>query len=757
MKIKKGLTLLLAAILSLSAAACDPDPSTAPSTAPSTNATTATNPPIQIQKDAYHMDHATGTAIGGRWQTSLRGPEGDGAVTYNQTYPGNYGRDYTDVNYYTYRQYLTSTAGMKWSPLTWETTSDAYILDYTTSGFYSFVPNEDLSGWTIVDEMAQGAPVDVTAQYVGQFGILPGQSARAWQIRLNPNACWDDGTPITADSHIYSYQQLLYGKMNNPRADSLYTGVFSIVGAGNYFRGDCDWADVGILKIDPYTLVFITEAPVEDPDFYVPYNLTRTHLVFQPLWENCKQYFDKNGKALDGDSSNAATITTTYGTSKETTMSYGPYLLTKFQPGKQIVLQRNRLWYGYSDGKHLGQYQTDEILCRVIADQKNALQEFLDGRLDSLTLAAGDMDQYGSSDRIRFTPETYTTKLTFNTDPQSLAKRNSQVLSNVNFRTALSLAIDRSAFASSHTAAALPGYGLISHMYLYDPYTGAGYRESDAAKNALVQLYGLRFGKKESYETLEEAYGAITGFDLEQARTLMQKAYEEVTASGLYDGQSPIRLRLSVFQNAAPYIQMTLDVNKALVAACQGTGFEGKVLLQMVADEDYYNTMKSGDTDMIFSTWGDSAYNPYGILYNCYCDAGLEANPNQMEYGFDASALQLSINLDGKTYTASLQDWARWCNSDPAVCITSGQTALPAFRSYNAYTRCAIYSDLEWAYLSQYVSVPLYHRNSATLLSRKGDFPTDTYLPLAEFGGIAFYHFSYSDQQWEAVCKDMTY
>lgn len=713
------------------------------------------DPILRPMQGDYTVDYQAGTVVGGRWNTAARPSEG-GNVTYNDTFAGGNGKDYTDAAYYTYREYISSTGGMKWAPHTWETNDDSYILNYTTTGFYRFVPNADLSGWTIVDEMAQGAPEDVTRDYVGRFGIVSGETARAWQIHLNPNACWADGTPINADTYLYSYKELLNGKMMNRRADALYAGNFAIVGAKDYLYGKTTWNNVGIVKTGEYSLVFVTTASVPDPDFYVPYYLTDTYLVYKSLWEQCKTYFDADGNVVSATDSRVASITTDYSTSLRTSMSYGPYKLTYFEQDKQITLERNELWYGYGDGKHFGQYQADKISCQVISDASTALLSFLRGDLDSVSLSSSDMEKYAVSDQIRYIPQTYTTKLTFNTDVDALSARGTQILANANFRRAFSLAIDRTRFAASYTSAGAPGYGILNDLYVSDPYSGASYRDSAAAKNALVQLYGLKYGENAPYATPDDAYNAITGYDPTLAAQYMQLAYNESIRAGAYDGKSEISLQLSVYQNDEVYTQMYHALCDALTLACKGTSFEGKVSLTMVVDADYYATMDSGLTDIIFSTWGGSAYDPYTLLYNCYCDGGLEEYPNQMEYGFDASAVRVTINLDGRDHTASLQDWARWCAGENDV-ISSGSYGLGPFRELDAASRCAIYADLEFAYLSQMVAVPLYYRNSATLLSQKGDYPTATYLDLVEFGGIAFYTFRYTDSQWAQIKGDLRY
>lgn len=717
-----------------------------PSTAPTEGIFSTEQPSVDSD---YWVDHSRRFVRAGTVETALAETRAE-TVKWDCPWPGTPEKDHRDEKFYTFREVLSATAGLKWSPHTWETASDRYILNYTTLGFYDMVLDDSGSGFCFVPEMAAEPPQDVTADFTGRFGIAPGDTARAWRIRLNPAACWDNGEPIDADTYVYSYQQLLDGRMHNRRADSLYAGEFAIVGAQDYLYGKISWEDVGILKTGEHELVLITTAPIADPDFYVPYQLTATFLVYEPLWEACKTYFDKDGQEVTADSAHIATISTNYCTSLETSISYGPYRLTYFELDKQITLQRNDRWYGYRDGRHDGQYQTDAISCQIIASHATALLAFLGGQLDTIDLQAEDMDRYATSHAVRYHPESYTTKLSFNTDPEALAKRGNQILSNAHFRKALSLAIDRTRFAAGYTSAGAPGYGLLSSLYVHDPYTRDAYRQAEGAKHALVQLYGLDMAK---YGSLENAYRAITGYDPAYARSLMQLAYEESVENGLYDGVSPIRLQLCVYQGQDIYVQMFHFLQDALALCCQGTDLEGKVTLEMAVDADYYATMESGLTDMIFSTWGGSAYDPYGVLYQCYCDKGVAESPNQHEYGFDAGKVTVEMTIDGIPVTASLQDWARWCSGDSAVEIPS----LLSFRSYDADTRCRIYANLEYAYLSQYATTPLYERNAAMLVSDKGNWPAKTYIEPVAYGGIRFYHYAYDDTAWEAVKGQLQY
>ena len=472
--------------------------------------------------------------------------------------------------------------------------------------------------------MAADYPVDVTAEYVGQYGVKEGETAKAWRIALNKDACFDDGTMINADDYVYSMQQQLNPKMLNRRADSWYDGTFSLVNAKNYlyagkttydaitdtaenlvaagtevyldmdFWGcvgalDADgnaapqyisiaddtmyrdtsvedekadeawisakylfetylaagqqyesyqpqylktattaanvtWEDVGFKKIDDYTIDFILEKPVAEPAFYVPYSLAGNFLVEKSLYEACKTFY-KDGAAVATEEE-ADTVKTDYCRSLDKSVSYGPYKLTSFELDKEYTLSRNENWYGYRDGKHLGQYQMDNLVVSVIAEHATAVLAFEKGEIDGVSLDASDMKKYASSQYISYTPQSYTTKLSFNTNYEKLVEHgtNSQLLAVDEFRKAFAFALDANAFATAYTAAGTAGYGLINYMYCYDPFTGALYRDSEAAKKALVETFDMTYGEGQDYETLDEAYEAMTGYDMEKAQALMATA-----------------------------------------------------------------------------------------------------------------------------------------------------------------------------------------------------------------------------------------
>ena len=767
-------------------------------------------------------------------------------------FAGDPTKDYRDPGFYTSLDYMGGTTGLNWNPHTWETNDDSYVLGYLQTPLYDFVLNSAKNGYTIIPEAAAELPIDVTADYVGKYGISEGESGKAWLIKLNPLVTWNDGTKINAETYEYSMKTLLDPIAINRRADSFYAGDFEVYGAKAYFYdgkisysmvgsgleaayangtdlyidmwgfGECKgwvneagetcpnyvnvndttvwfvagtsaddgfsckdlydyyfapgagyesyapdylfvaqtlgvktWEEVGCKAISEYELLLVTANPVEEAGFYVPYNLSSYPLVKKDLYEECQTWYDADGNVVEAGSENAFSMTTTYCTTIDTTVSYGPYNFTYFELDKQLTFERNENWFGYHDGLHYGQYQTDKISCQVITEHKTALQAFLAGEIDGVGMDSSDMETYASSDRLLYTPESYTTKLTFNTDKAKLEEigKGAVVLTIPEFREAFSLAINRETFCSSFTASHVPGYGLLNYMYCYNPFTGELYRDSDYAKKALVDLYGIEYGDGKAYADLEEAYDAITGYDPTKANALMKTAGEKALADGLWDGTSEVVLDFRVYSSDEIYVKMFTFFDDALKEVCKGTAFEGKIKLQMTEDPDYYETMYSGNATIIFSTWGGAAMAPFGVLYQCYCDAA-DGSGNQMEVGYETEKVPVTITVDGKTVTASLQEWAKWAQGD-VIDIING--TLGKFADHEYDVRCEIFAQLEYTYLSSFVTIPLYYRNGASLLSRKVDYATTDYLQIIGYGGLRYMTYNYTDAEWDAVKGDINY
>ena len=162
---------------------------------------------------------------------------------------------------YTYNDAVVSLSG-NWNPHTYETADESYPIDFLTTGLYGFVFNDSINpvegkdpftGYKIIPEMAAEMPVDVTEAIKAEhpeFGIPADATAGyAYKIALNPNATWENGTPINAETYVYSMKMLLDPNYKNYRSTDYMDGDLSIANAMEYYyQGESNYNEstVGI-------------------------------------------------------------------------------------------------------------------------------------------------------------------------------------------------------------------------------------------------------------------------------------------------------------------------------------------------------------------------------------------------------------------------------------------------------------------------------------------------------------------------------
>ena len=116
----------------------------------------------------------------------------------------------------------------------------------------------------------------------------------------------------------------------------------------HYTWPEIEEEEIGIKAVSDYELVLILDKPLSG--FYLKYALTSSWLVKTDLYDSCM----KNSNGVWSNN---------YGTSDDTTASYGPYMLTSFQQDKAYALEKNKYFYGYNDPENEDLYWTTNITC----------------------------------------------------------------------------------------------------------------------------------------------------------------------------------------------------------------------------------------------------------------------------------------------------------------------------------------------------------------------------------------------------------
>ncbi len=517
------------------------------------------------------------------------------------------------------------------------------------------------------------------------------------------------------------------------------------------------WENVGLLKVDDYTIDYVLETGSASSEFYFLVSMTSNWLVYAPLYDSLKSQVGE-------------LFTTTYGTSVDTYMSYGPYKLSSFQKDKQLKFEKNNQWYGWNDGKHNGQFQTTDIVIDVVTNDATAENMFLAGQIDSLGLNSTQLAKYRTSEYLQKTDQTYTFRFVFATDKTKLSALNAKygggnlkILSYSDFRQALSLSIDRTKFAAQATGGYKPAYSLYSSLYYYDIEndTSSIYRRTDEAMQAICDLYNVAWGAGTNYPTLKEAYDSITGLDVAQAKALFQQAYTAAKEAGDYvDGDTVV---IHCMASAAQ--ELTEDdlaqerlLNEFVTAATVGTGLEGKVsFVFQCGSSTRYDDIAAGTIEMIRGAWGGAAFYPFSSI-RVYTNPRYMKGLNKVHEscGWDPRNVNLTLTYDfdkdgdEDEVTMNLEQWSDSINGG-LYDEENDVWTVPAYNDPSA--KLYIMAKLELSVLESYQCIPWATETACTLFSKKLHYATLDYNIMYGYGGIRLMTYNYSDAEWAAYVQ----
>ena len=663
---------------------------------------------------------------------------------------------FADPKEYTMNDYIQASP-LSWNPHTWQTNADSYLFEYLTTSLVSIVPDGE-GGFKREYEAAESIK-DITADFADKekWGIeADAKEGLVFEINLRKGITWEDGTEINADSHVYSMKQLLNPAMKNYRAPGYVSGTMAIRGAEEYAgqevtedKPDLDFSTVGFFKGDnDYQLIYVLEQPLTE--FVFLNHMSAYWLVHEGLYE-------KGKKQVEG------LTATDYGTTVETTSSWGPYKLISFEKDRQIKLVRNEKWFGYNEelGIFNKSYQTDNINIEIIEDPNTALQLFNQGKLDNVNLEATDFEKYRLSDYLYSADTSLTLRFVFATNPESLEKieanagdgSNKRILQYPEFRKAISLAIDREKMANETTPGYRPAYFLLNNIYYYDIENNQDsvYRKSEPAMAAIADLYGIKYGEGEQFATVEEAYNAITGFDSEQAKELFQEAYDKAVADGNYDEGQNVVINVMIGSTSTITAEQTRRqdmINESLKNATEGTDLAGKVSVKFKSGEPKrYEDLVAGKYEAIMGGWQGSAFYPFstiGVYTNPEAVGGI--NNIHESNGWDPTKETLTIkadfNEDG-TEEEETKTFTEW-----QIAISYGDLLD------KTELQLKVLAALEAGVLGSYQCIPLFTGTYNMLKSQKYDFFTEEYHIMYNWGGFRLYEYKYDDAEWEAYIKE---
>lgn len=486
--------------------------------------------------------------------------------------------------------------------------------------------------------------------------------------------------------------------------------------------------------------------------YHAPYEFSSLPLVKQDLYEKCKIKPTTEGGLW----------TSNYNTSKETSASWGPYTLTDYQKGKTYTLSKNKNWYGYGMEKYKGQYQTDAIVCETVSSYSTQFLLFKNGMIDDIGIDVSIADEYKGSDRAVYTPDDFVGSFQLQSNVESLKTRgdeemvNKMLLKYADFRKALAIGFDRADFVYKCTTSSQAGFGLYNKMHYYDVAGGGVYRDTDYAKKALCDVYGV---DPADYATLDDAVDAITGYDLNQARELVTKAYNEALAAGDIKATDKVKFTMGT-GTVNETIQRRFEyIKSAWTEMLKGTPLEGKFDMELKDfGEDWSKAFKDrSEYDICLGGWSGAAWDP-GYFIMAYL------NPDYMySKSWDTSSHILKATVhgakleDGKITVTNNKDDV--FEAELPLYTDSGDTSswyqlLNSVKYFgdgnlDPEFRCELLAQMEAEVLKQAYSIPFQNSFSASMLSYKVEYISYEYNTFMAYGGIRYMTYNYSDAQWQ--------
>ena len=533
-----------------------------------------------------------------------------------------------------------------------------------------------------------------------------------------------------------------------------------------------DWEDVGIYSEGNSIILCLDKAYSllkEDGSLalWAAYYMSSLPLVHEAKYEDNKHE----------PAAGATLWTSTYNSSLDSSASWGPYMLTVFEDGSHYKLEKNPNWYGWNMEQYKNQYNITAINCRKVEEFNTIWLGFLAGDYDDASLQTENYADYKDSKYVSYSSTTGTFGMQLYSYLPTLkaSNNNNGILAIQEFRQAFNLALNRTdVIEKIWPGTCIPCYGLLNSMYFYDVENsstladGGIYRSTIQAMKGILRAYGFTEdanglwsnGTLNGY-SLEDAYDALTGFNMTLAKQKLAEAIAILEADPEYYGYDATKDITIIYGSSqdsdkqkfrCTYLQGVLNELTA------GSKLEGKIKLvfDASAGSGWSDAFRNGDTQIGFGYgFTGNAFNPFDII-------GAFVNPDDdLNYHgyWDTGAIDMTLELPagdydgaGQTVTMSMQNWF--------FCLNGLAESEKQKYTYNlgegfapTEVRLTILAALEEIVLKESRSVVLIADAGGSFLGAKFSYVNYDYNTFMGYGGIRYMVVEYTDAEWEAYVE----
>ena len=233
-----------------------------------------------------------------------------------------------------------------------------------------------------------------------------------YTFHLRDGLKWSDGVDLTAKDFEYAAYCLLAPEMGSPAASSWY----AIKNAKQFNNGEVtDWSEVGVKALDDKTLEITMDHPLNTFD---------KTIAVKGLYPLRQDFVEKVGSDK-------------LGSSVDTMLYSGPYTITDWVLDSSMELKKNDLYWDAKDS-----FPTENLHFVEVDDANTKVAMFENGEIDAIEQVSSQYFDHLSDYLYSYTGGGVMW-LWFN--QKGTSEETSKLLSNGNFRQALSYGFNRNA------------------------------------------------------------------------------------------------------------------------------------------------------------------------------------------------------------------------------------------------------------------------------------------------------------------------
>ena len=443
-----------------------------------------------------------------------------------------------------------------------------------------------IDGLTQMDADGATIPAIAESYEVSDDGLT-------YTFYLREDAYWSNGTQVTTADFVYAWQK---GVVENEEYGYMFYDIGQIKNAAAIAAGEMDATELGVYAEDDFTLVVELEVPVSyfDSLMYFP----TFYPINQEFYESCDEG--------------------TYGTSPETYISNGAFILTDYIPGtSSISLIKNETYYDADIVQLAGlEYQ-------VVDSSDNALTAFESGTLDLVTITGDQVtaaeEDEELSDNLEVVGAGYMWYLTFNQTDSAA----DGVLANTNLRLAITNCLDRESIVDNYVMdGSIATYTAVPPDFATSTTTGEDYAED------------------------QDRYSEYCSYDLEKAQEYFALACEEL-------GQDTFEFTILYGNNEGDEVALVAQAIQQMIEEA----FDGAITITLspTTKAERLEMMQKGEGDfeIALTRWGPDYADPMTYL-------GMYVTDNSNNYGHWSNSTYDAIIESCTTGDLTSDYDARW-------------------------------------------------------------------------------------------------